>query len=156
MQYNCKPVDKSLAMAINSVLPIIKDKACMKSLGPLRELFPKMINEPTKIMRVAQVCKGNCGDAAMCDRLSNIFQCLFTSLMREDVPWNEVSTSWLVGQATASPGFVALCQVKKQIMEFMFRAVHLAVDHQELQQSSEVIINKVLPKFQTPMDSHTA
>ena len=32
----------------------------------------------------------------------------------------------------------------------------MSVEHQELQQCAEVIISKVLPKFQTPMDSYIA
>ena len=113
IQWNCKQVDNSFAMAINSALPIVRDEGCMRSLGPLRELLPKMINEPTKIMRLAQVCKSICGETAMCEHLANIFQSLFTALMRKDVLWTEVTTSWLVGQSAGSAGFVVLCQVKK-------------------------------------------
>ena len=57
--------------------------------------------------------------------------------------FNEVTKDWLVGQASGPPGFVALCLVKKQVLEFMFRAVHRAAGRQELQQSSEVIIKSI-------------
>ena len=118
-----------MAMAISNAFPIVKDGACMKALGPLRAVFPRIINEPGKLMRVAQVITKSCGEAGMTAALANLFQCLFTSLMREDVRPIEVTNAWLVGQATGPPGFAALCLVKKQILEFMFRAVHLSVEH---------------------------
>ena len=155
IQYNCKPVEKAVAMAVRNAMPIVKDSACLKSLGPLRELFPALINEPSKVMRVCQVCKTAFGDALMIEHLSVIFQSLFAALMREDITEPEVTISFLVGQGK-EPGFVQLCGLKKQILEFMFRAVHLAVEHKELQKSSEAIINKVLPKFQTQMDAYCA
>lgn len=154
VQYRCKQVDKNIAMGIMVLIPVVSDVACMQALSPLRELFPKFTNEMSKMMRLAQVCKSTWGDTAMCQRLSYVFQCLFVELMRQDVIEAEITTSWLVGDR--GPGFMQLCVTKKSILDFMFRAVHLAVDHAELQHSSEVIINDVLPKFQSPIAMYKA
>lgn len=154
VQYRCKPVDKNAAMGIMALIPVVNDVACMQALSPLRELFPKLTSEMTKMMRLAQVCKATWGDTAMCERLSYVFQCLFVALMRQDVVESEMTTSWLVGDR--GPGFMQLSVTKKSILDFMFRAVHLAADHAELQQSSEVIINDVLPRFQSPIAMYKA
>ena len=90
----------------------------------------------------------------MCERLTYVFQCLFVALMRQDVVESEIKTSWLVGDR--GPGFMQLSVTKKSILDFMFRAVHVAADHQELQHSSEAIINEVLPKFQSPIAMYMA
>ena len=91
----------------------------------------------------------------MFERLSYSFESLFVALMRQDVHESETTTSWLVG-TDRGPGFLQLCGVKKSLLDFMFRAVHLAADHQELQHSSEAIINEVLPKFQSPIAMYMA
>ena len=155
IQYKCKPVDKSIAMGIMALLPVVSDGACIQALSPLRERFPKLTNEMSKMMRVAQVCKATWGDTMMCERLSYSFESLFVALMRQDVHEAEITTSWLVG-ADRGAGFLQLCGVKKSILDFMFRAVHLAVDHKELQQSSEAIINEVIPKFRSPFAMYVA
>ena len=95
------------------------------------------------------------GDTAMFERLSHSFESLFVALMREDVLEAEITTSWVVG-TDRGPGFLQLCGVKKSILDFMFRAVHSAVDYQELQHSSEAIIKEVLPKFQSPIAMYMA
>ena len=41
IQYKCKAVDKTVAMGIMALLPVVGDDRCMKSLAPLRECFPK-------------------------------------------------------------------------------------------------------------------
>ena len=155
IQYRCKPVDKGIAMGVMALIPVVNDAACMQALSPIRELFPKLTNEMSKMMRVAQVCKSTWGDTAMCERLSYSFDSLFVALMRQDVNEVEITTSWLVG-SDRGPGFLQLCGVKKSILDFMFRAVHLAVDHHELQHSSEAIINEVLPKFNSPVAMYMA
>ena len=155
IQYRCKPVDKSIAMGVMALLPVVSDAACMQAVSPIREVFPKLTNEMSKMMRVAQVCKSTWGDTTMCERLSYSFESLFVALMRQDVHEGEVTTIWLVG-SDRGPGFLQLCGVKKSILDFMFRAVHLAVDHKELQDSSEAIINEVLPKFKSPIARYTA
>ena len=155
IQYRCKPVDKSIAMGVMALIPLVSDVACMKALSPIRELFPKLTNELSKMMRIAQVAKTLWGDTSMFERLSFGFESVFVALMRKDVQEAEITTSWVVG-TDRGPGFLQMCGVKKSILDFMFRAVHMAVDHQELQHSSEAIINEVLPKFTSPIAMYMA
>ena len=153
--FKCKAVDKGVAMGIMALMSIVADDRCMQAVGPLRESFPKITNEMTKMMRLVQVCKSTWGEAAVRDRLSFCFQSLFVALMRGDVSEPETTTQWLVG-TERGPGFLQLCGVKKTILDFMVRAVHLAVEHIELQQSSEAIVNSVLEKFSSPLAMHAA
>ena len=57
VQYRCKAVDKSIPVGILSLSPIVNDVACMRALAPLRELFPKLTNGMSEMVRVTQVCK---------------------------------------------------------------------------------------------------
>ena len=139
-----------MAMGFRALLPVVTDEACMVALSAFREVYPKLANEVTKLMRVAQVSKTTWGDTGMCDRMAFCFESLFAALRRQDVKEEEVSTTWLVG-ADEVPGFLQLCGMKKAILDFMFRAVHQAVDHRrELQESGGAIIRYVLPKFRSP------
>ena len=75
--------------------------------------------------------------------------------MRKEVAEPETTTQWLVG-TEAAPGFLQLCGIKKTILDFMFRAVHSAADHSEMQESSDAIIKDVLPKLSSPMVMYAA
>ena len=70
--------------------------------------------------------------------------------MRKDVDEPETTKQWLVG-TESDTGFLQLSGMKKTILDFMFRAVHSAADHSEMQQSSDAIIKDVLPKLSSPM-----
>ena len=92
IQYKCKPVDKNIAMGLLALIPIVYDAVCMQALSPIRELYPKLTNEMSKLMRVSQVSKSAWGDTGMCERLSYSFQSLFVALRREDVHESEITT----------------------------------------------------------------
>ena len=126
--YKCKPVDKNAAMGIKALSPVVGDDRCMKALAPLRENFPKVVNEMSKMMRLVQVSKSTWGGGnAIRDRLFFCFESLYVALMRKEVAEPETTTPWLVG-TEAGPGFVQLCGTKnllqKTVLVFMFRAVH--------------------------------
>ena len=87
--------------------------------------------------------------------MSHCYQSMFVALKREELQESEMSTVFLVG-ANSKPGFLQLAGLKKSIMDFMFGAVQQAVDHRELQKSSEAIVRDVFPKFSSPIATHVA
>ena len=145
-----KKIDKSFAMGMLAMAPVVQSKKCIQAFAPLRDAHPKIVGEMSKMMRLAQVAKASYGDF-QCDQVAYTLESLFVSLMRKDITEAEITTEMLVGSnKDEACGFLQLSALKRTILEYMFRAVRRAADHEELRRSSDIIISEVLPKFECP------
>ena len=145
-----KKFDKSFAMCMLAMVSVVQSEKCFQALAPLRDSFPKIVGEMFKMMRLAQVSKTSYGDF-QCEQLAYTLELLFVALLCKDVTEAEITTEMLVGSSnTEGRGFLQLSALKRTILQYMFRAVHRAADHEELRRSSEIIITEVLPKFEGP------
>ena len=125
----------------------------MKALQPLRENFPRVTNELSKMMRICQTARA-AYEPKHCSVLAFVFECLTLALTRGDMSETEATTTWFVGADSASsksPGWVRMCATKKTVLEYISGAIHSAGDHVELKDASEKIIKTVLPKFDSPL-----